>query len=126
MYKTDNYFIYFFVGKHITLKTLLMLLKERNAYDGARSSLQKILHNIGFRWKQSDNRRALYELSHIANSRVKFLKNYVHNMNDEKPSQFVYLDETWIFQRGSDVKTWQDASSSSVKKISGEGKRFEL
>ncbi|KAJ8939886.1 hypothetical protein NQ318_023226 [Aromia moschata] len=39
--------------------------------------------------------------------------------------QLVFLDETWIFAKGNQTKSWQDESKKSVRKPEGyEGKRF--
>lgn len=40
---------------------------------------------------------------------------------------FIFLDETWIFVRGSQRNLWQDESTSSANNNpAGEGKRYIL
>lgn len=65
----------------MTLKSLLSLLKERDIFKRGKTSLSNILHRIGFRWEQSNNRRALFEPKHLANKRIKFLQEYVKNIS---------------------------------------------
>lgn len=49
----------------------------------------------------------------------------MRNMESSHPREVIFLDETWIFFKGNPRKSWQDASTKSVKRPSGyEGKRF--
>lgn len=83
------------------------------------------MKNLGFKYAKDDPRRGLLELPHIALKRQSFLQNYMK----EKQSglrQFVFLDETWIFQNGTIGRSWQDNSVKSVKKIKVDGARCIL
>lgn len=102
------------------------MLKERDIYNGGISTLGKILKDIGFRWKNDDPRRGLMELQSVALRRVEFLQKYMKNVHSINPSQFVYLDETWIFENGSVGRSWQDSSVKSVKRIKSDGKRYRF
>lgn len=99
-------------------------MKERNIFHGAITTLGKILKDIGFRWQKDDPRRGLMELPNVALKRVEFLQKYTKNLKSTNPSQFVYLDETWIFQNGTVGRSWQDNSAKSVKSVKGDGKRL--
>lgn len=125
---THNFYRYLLVNvllseQHITRKSLLMLLKERDIFNGSVATLGKILKDIGFRWKKNDPRRGLMELEHIALRRIEFLQKYVKNVRSANPTQVVYLDETWIFENGSGGRSWQDDNRKSVKRTKSEGKR---
>lgn len=62
--------------------------------------------------------------SYIAEQRINFLRKYKSNKENEM-LDVVFLDETWIFAKGSKRKSWQDDSSKSVKnKSTSEGKRY--
>lgn len=60
-------------------------------------------------------RRGLMELPHIALRRVEFLQKCMENIKSTSPLEFVYLDETWVFENGSVGRSWQDVSRKSVK-----------
>lgn len=91
------------------------------------SSLLRVLHRIGFRFKRDDNRRALMELPHIALLRINFLRVYMDNLRANDPREVVFLDETWIFENGTTTtRSWQDASSKSVRRLKVDGKRYVL
>lgn len=85
--------------------------------------MTRLLHSIGFSFKLEDGRRGLFEQEHIAASRATFLREYFRNKNDELYDP-VFLDETWIFARGSVKRSWYDSNKESIrKKPLGEGKR---
>lgn len=114
-----------FLESHVTCKSLNEILKTRGIFHGSISSLIKILHNIGFSWKQDNNRRAIYELPHIISKRINFLTNFMRNFKETIPHKFVFLDETWIYQKGSARRSWQDEDVRSVKrKTTSDGKRL--
>jgi hypothetical protein len=110
-------------GKHVTQASLLEVLARKQIFLGSISSLNRVLHNIGFTFKTTDSRKRLMELGHVAISRVQFLRTYMQNLNAQNPLQCVYLDETWIFENGSVHRSWQDDSYKSIKKWNSEGKR---
>lgn len=114
---------YYFIEQYVTRKTLLEVLKEKGIFFGGISSLGKILQNIGFRFKKDDRRRGLMELPNIALTRIRFLREYVRNLQSQSGLQCVYLDETWVFENGTMCRSWQDASVKSVRRIKPEGSR---
>lgn len=106
----------------ITINTLYGELKERDTIDFSRSVLYNLLAELGLKYKKNDNRRALCERSNVVKKRIAFLRKYRDMKNN---SNFIYLDETWIFARGSQRKSWQGESTSSVKnKPAGEWKHY--
>lgn len=78
---------------------------------------------MGFCYRKDDPRRGLMELPWIAVLRTHFLHAYMKNLNTEQPKQFVYLDETWIFENGTTGYSWQDTDQKSVKRTKVDGKR---
>lgn len=108
----------------MTLKTLNAELQNTGTLNIHISTLSRLLHHLGFKFKKDSNRRALQEKSDIAVKRVNFLRNYVNNANTLE-RDIIFLDETWIYSRGSVRKSWQDEDTRSVRNIHGyDGKRF--
>lgn len=112
-----------FTEKHVTLKLLNQELQEGHILL-SNSSLGKVLHDIGFKFKRESNRRALTEKTSIATTRLHFLRQYLTN-KECGLREVVFLDETWIYSKGSARKSWQDENVKSVRKPEGyDGKRF--
>jgi hypothetical protein len=109
--------------KHITKLTLLRVLKAKHLFQGGTSSLGKVWKGIGFRFRKDDPRRGLMELPRIALLRTQFLQEYMKNVNGTVPHQFVFLDESWIFENGTTGRSWQDNSAKSVRRTKVDGKR---
>jgi hypothetical protein len=74
------------------------------------------VRNIGFKYCKDGPRRGLIELPTIAMKQEHFLHEYVRH-KQESIRQFVFLDETWIFQDGTIGRSWEDSSTKIVKKI---------
>ncbi|KAF5278250.1 hypothetical protein FQR65_LT15739 [Abscondita terminalis] len=89
--------------KYLSLSTLQKFLAERHGHEVKQTSLFHLLRICGFEYKKDDNRRALCEQSHIVVLRTTFLDSYAANYNLPTPRTFVFLDETWIFQKGTYV-----------------------
>lgn len=109
--------------QHVTLKTLNILLRERDIFKGGTTSLWKVLKDIGFHFSKDNPKRVLMELHDVVLKRVTFLQNYIRFKN-ENIYEFVSLDETWIFQDGNIAKSWQDNNVQSVKTRYTGGKRY--
>lgn len=111
------------VEQHITLKSLGATLHERNIFDGGQTSLWKILRNIGFHYNKDDPKRGLMELPHIVLKRINFLSEYIRYKKSDTYN-FVFTDETWIFQNGNVARSWQDDDVRSVRTRKVGGKRY--
>ncbi|KAF5288666.1 hypothetical protein FQR65_LT11979 [Abscondita terminalis] len=111
--------------QHVTVVTLQHEIASSGIFNFSKSGLTRLLHHIGFSFKVDDGRRGLFEQNHIAASRVRFLREYFHEKEIALYDP-VFMDETWIFSRGSPKRSWHDASKQSIKKKAlGEGKRFD-
>ena len=51
--------------KYPTLESLLALFKKRGVFDGERVTLWKVLQKLGFKYKQVNDKRYVYEQSRI-------------------------------------------------------------
>lgn len=110
--------------KHVTLRTLKDELENKQLVEIGTTSLSVLLKEIGFKYKRDDNRRALTERLNITVARSVFLRKYIENLNSNF-RRIVFLDETWIFSKGTKTKSWQDDNIKSVRKPEGyDGKRF--
>ncbi|CAH2006315.1 unnamed protein product [Acanthoscelides obtectus] len=103
--------IFCFVSeKHVTIANLNKTLKEKELASISNSSLQRVLPTIGFKYKKDGNRRFLVEQSSIALLRTKCLRSYNDYVNTSS-HQIVFMDETWIFSKGTYAKMnsgWHD------------------
>ena len=118
-------FFCLFVEKHVTINSLNTELKTKEIVSIGNTSLRLLLKEIGFKYKKDDHRRALIERSNISALRARFLRKYMENRNTSNGRQVVFLDETWIYSKGSKTVSWQDNSVKSVRKPEGyDGKRF--
>ncbi|KAF5280696.1 hypothetical protein FQR65_LT15017 [Abscondita terminalis] len=81
----------FVFRRHVTVDTLKREVAEAGVFTFGKTSLKALLHSIGFSFKKDDGRRRLFELEHIATSRIPFLRNYMKNkkLNEYDP---VFLD----------------------------------
>ncbi|KAJ8983740.1 hypothetical protein NQ317_017843 [Molorchus minor] len=111
--------------KHITLKSLNSELAQRCIIEFSKTSLQRLLPEIGFKFKKDDTRRFLVETPSICMLRSTFLRKCKRNEESSNPLKVIFLDKTWIYSKGNPKKSWQDASTKSVKRPAGyDGKRF--
>ncbi|XP_063229548.1 uncharacterized protein LOC134534848 isoform X4 [Bacillus rossius redtenbacheri] len=110
-------------GLNVTVDTILKEIRERQIdYYGGRSSLHKLLKKMGFSWTTVDGRKALIENENIVLQRIDFLRKYKEEK--ERGANFIFVDETWIFQRGTVSKSWQDKSLQSAKRRTvGDGQK---
>ncbi|CAH1993256.1 unnamed protein product [Acanthoscelides obtectus] len=109
--------------EQVTIQTLWSRLRDRALFDGSATSLRRLLRDLGFKWLKDNPRRGLMELPSIALKRVEFLRQY-NQAKVEALYQFVFLDETWIFQNGTIGRSWQSGNQKSVKAIKTDGKRY--
>ncbi|KAI4455628.1 retrotransposon gag protein [Holotrichia oblita] len=111
-------------NEHITLNSLWDKVHEPNIFSGCKRSLCTVLKTLGFKWKKDEPRRGLMEMPHVVvMQRLTFLRRYMQ-YKQENLYNFVYLDETWIFQNGTISRSWQDENVRSVKSTKVDGKRF--
>ena len=71
-----------------TVSKLLPVIKEKINFAWGRETLRKILHEIGFTWEKTQNKRKiLMERSDIVLLRTKFLRS-IRQYRDEKGPSF--------------------------------------
>ncbi|KAB0790189.1 hypothetical protein PPYR_15476 [Photinus pyralis] len=116
--KKIRYLIYdMYANKeHVTLDTLLAVIKLKDLCDLGRTSLFYALKEMGFKFKMTNSRRGSCEQSHVVSMRNVFLRKYIRNLESEVPHDFVFLEETWVFSRGATKRTWQDDRAKNGKR----------
>ena len=96
-------------------------LQKRIGFSGGKETLQKLLHETGFRWKTQTNRSLLMERTDIVEARVQFLRKMRRMRADRRT--IVYTDETFVHTSYCVHLSWQ--SELVVLKVPfGKGKRF--
>jgi hypothetical protein len=66
----------------------------------------------------------LIEQPNIRLKRTKFLREYDKHETMPLPLKHVFIDETWIFSKGSHRKRWQDGTLATSSKKCGEEYRY--
>lgn len=70
--------------QNITITSLQQTLKDKQILNLGRTSMYKIIKDCGFRYKKTDNRRALCEQRHVAAMRTAFLREYVKKLEKNR------------------------------------------
>lgn len=106
-----------------TLGKLLAELKNDINFNGGRTTLWKIIRQIGFRFKKcGSKRKLLMERYDIVAWRYRYLNILRQNRNEGRP--IVYLDETYIHASYSVNKCWQMENEQGVLKSDSVGARW--
>jgi hypothetical protein len=95
---------------HYSLHMRLLQEYTMEDFPYSHSSLYKCCKEIGFKWKESNERKYLTEQPDIRLKRTKFLREYDKHETMPLPLKHVFIDETWIFSKGSHRKSWQDGT----------------
>lgn len=106
-----------------TLGKLLVQLKTDINFPGGRTTLWKIIRQIGFRFKKcKSNRKLLMERHDIVAWRYRYLTTLRQNRDEGRP--VVFLDETYIHATYTVNKCWQMENEEGVFKKDSGGVRW--
>lgn len=106
-----------------TLTKLLTELKIDINFTGGRTTLWKIIRQIGFRFKKcGSKRKILMERYDIVAWRHRYLNTMQQNRIEGRP--VVFLDETYIHASYSVQKCWQIEGEEGVLKTDSAGARW--
>ncbi|XP_050305313.1 uncharacterized protein LOC126742623 [Anthonomus grandis grandis] len=99
--------------------------EEIEYFEFSIDSLRRWINSIGFKWKKSNNKKYFMDLPNIVHKRINFLREYIKNRN-VGPEGFtpVFIDETWIFSKGSFCSSWQDDTKHTDSRKNSEGHRY--
>lgn len=110
--------------KHLTMKSLHSRFMEENPdFKCCVKSIHTWVRQIGFKFRKNDNRKFLMERPCIQIKRRHFLRQYLRHKRMQL-YQPVVLDETWVFSKGGNRKSWQDGSMATTSKKTGDGCRY--
>ncbi|XP_045447431.1 uncharacterized protein LOC123655720 [Melitaea cinxia] len=116
---------FYAVRKEIpTLNKLLVELREEINFEGGRTTLWKILKQLGYKYKKCQSKRKmLVERTDIATWRFNYLSEI--KKYREEGRTIVYLDETFIHSSYSVQKCWQSESEEgALVRDYGMGRRW--
>jgi hypothetical protein len=69
---------------------------------------------MGYRYRKHNNRLVLIAQPHMILKRIKFIRKYLEYLQSDNYI-FVFLDETWIYENGSQVRHWINLSDPKEK-----------
>ena len=108
---------------------MLLAAKEKGLNGGERVTLWRILRKMGFKFKDVNNKRYIYEQPSIIFQTPTYLRRLRANRREGRP--LVYLDETWANARDGREKMWVDedhrvfgGTKGGIRKLSGKGTRL--
>ena len=107
-----------------TLDSLQKKLLDKQVIYGGRSTLHKIIREMGFRYKKrADGKLYVYEQPRVTQQRHDYLRSLRKNRNDKQP--VVFLDETWLNSHAAPERIWVDSDETGgFKHPSGKGQRL--
>lgn len=95
------------------LANLLQTLRHKIDFKGGKTSLRKVLLQLGFKWlKTKTNRKILIEKNDIRDKRIAYLREINRLRKQGRP--IIYMDETYILSSHTSSKAWSDDSSEGL------------
>ncbi|XP_046416169.1 uncharacterized protein LOC124177619 [Neodiprion fabricii] len=108
-----------------TVEKLREKLKQDIHFTGSESSLRRVLKQLGFRWKKTENnRRLLIEKTNIRFLRIEFLQKIKKFREEGRP--IIYTDESYVDSSHASTKAWADGSTEGLKKPVSKGQRLVI
>jgi len=105
-----------------TLQSLLSVLKKRINFSGGKWALWKIIRDLGFRWRKSENnRKILIEKDDIRAARLAYLRNISRYRREGRP--IIYTDETYIHSSHTKDHAWSDGTNAGLLAPVSKGQR---
>lgn len=116
---------FYIVRKELpTLGKLRAALREDIDFQGSITTLHRILHNIGFKYKRCQSKRKLLmERYDIIAWRARYLEKIRRNRTVEK-RPIVYLDETYIHNTYHTKSCWQSEEEPGLLVSESAGSRW--
>ena len=90
--------------KYPTMDSLLSAVKEKVIFSEERTTLWKVMHKMGFKYKKVNDKRYIYEQPRRIVLRHEYLRRLRRNRRDGRP--VIYLDEIWANARDGVEKMW--------------------
>ena len=89
-----------------TVQMLLKAVHQKGIFLGEKTSLKHLLKEMGFKFKNHDNRKYVMEQPRVIAQRHNFLRKIRKYRREGRP--IIYLDETWLNTHHSLTKCWID------------------
>lgn len=106
-----------------TVEKIRQKLQEDINFKGGKTSLRKILRQLGFRWKKTkSNRKILIEKHDIREKRISFLRNIAQYRKEGR--HIVYMDETYILSSHVTGNSWTDDTNEGLHQPVSKGDRL--
>ena len=108
-----------------TITKIATILKQKELFTGGRTTLWKLLCEIGFRYKKVNDKRCVYEQPKIILWPHKYLRRMRVNRREKRP-----VDETWANAHDGNSKTWVEtdkptgSTKGGIRKLCGKGNRL--
>lgn len=110
-------------GSRLTIKKLQIKMQAELDWQGSVTSVNKIVHNLGFRWrKTANNRKILIEKSDLRAFRISYISRIRLFRSQSRP--IVYLDETYIHSTHVPSRSWSDDSGKGLTSSISKGQRL--
>lgn len=118
----NHIYNYYTRHEYPTRSLLLISLKEAGLFNGGKTALWKVLHDIGFEYTKTDKRKILMERHDLILKRSEFLRE-ARKITDWE--NVVFIDETWLNANHTVSRTWTDGTKASTSKVPiGKGSRL--
>lgn len=106
-----------------TVSLLHEELKQRMDFKGSKSSLKKLLKELGFKWRKTqNNRKLLIETNEIREKRISYLRALKRYRSEGRP--VIYLDESYILTSHVSSASWSDDSTKGMRVPISKGQRL--
>lgn len=117
----QHIYSYYCRKEHPTINKLHKSLAAADLFAGSKSSVRKVLQNIGFKFTNISGRKVLMESESVVALRCRFLRE----IQTKSIEGIVWLDETWVNIGHSLRKGWTDDTVKGTMKIPlGRGGRY--
>ncbi len=108
-----------------TLDKLLVVLRKDIGFTGSRTTLWRIVKQLGFKYKKQCGRKFLIEKPEIVMLRHQYLRKMKKLRESKPPSKIIYMDETWLNANHTVGKCWMDADGNGgIPSPLGKGQRL--
>jgi transposase len=106
-----------------TAELLRAAMQEATDFRGGVTSMKKILKQIGFQWKKTENnRKLLVERLDIREKRISYLTQIKRYREEGRP--VVYMDESYVLSSHVAGKIWADTSGKGLHAPVSKGDRL--
>ena len=112
-----------FIKERSSLSAVLEKVKENCSFSGGRYCLWRVLHEMGFSYKNRQKKLYIYERRDILEQRHTYSQNILKLRPQNKT--LIYMDETWVNAHHTNEYIWVDSDGKGGWKVpSGKGQQL--